>query len=343
MFKRSKVFRILALGLLAVLVLTAAAGCGGSSDKTGDSGEGPLKVTFIQDFPQPPWVAQMPWTVAAEKGWYAEKNMDVDWVWPSTPSDPIKLVATGKADITVTYTPDILVNAAEGLNVLAVASIMDKDCGGIAAFDYVKTPKDLKGKTVAIYDIPLTRLHSSSLFKHYGLSEDDVKVVSAGDFSVPLMIAKKVDAADAAAPMEKVMVEQQMKNKLNFFYYDESNGVPNRYWFVMVVNPKFAEEHPQAVKDFVEVTFKGLNYAADNPKEAEDIFAAKNTDLEKPVVEAGWEAMKPSLERFNPDKPEGWMDPEIWQGYHDYLYENELLRNKVDISKILTDEFLPGK
>ena len=57
----------------------------------------------------------MPHCVAREKGYFREVGLDVDLVAPADPNDPPKLVAAGKADLAISYQPQLQMQAAEGL------------------------------------------------------------------------------------------------------------------------------------------------------------------------------------------------------------------------------------
>ncbi len=46
-----------------------------------------------------------PLFVALEKGYFADRGLDVEFIAPANPNDPPKLVAAGKADIAVSYQP----------------------------------------------------------------------------------------------------------------------------------------------------------------------------------------------------------------------------------------------
>lgn len=333
------------------LLGTALVGCGtvnASSHASNNASQSTTKsgvtnVKFVQDFPQPPWVAQIPWDVAQAKGFYKQDGLNVSMVWPSSPSDPLKYVATGKVDMGVSYTPDILNAEANGLKVLAVASLFDQDCGGVMAWgDEIHTPADFKGKTVAIYNIPQTQLEFRTMLENAGVDPSQVHIVSAGNYSVPLMVANKVDGADAAAPMEYVDLKSQTKKPVVFFPYNEKYGIPQRYWFVIVANPTFAKEHPDAVKAFIQATFQGLHYATTNTAEALQIYEKQSKQPDSTVKDAWAELQKYSFKRFYPNKPEGYMDVSIWKGYQKFYVDHKLLTNPVDPSQFVTNTYLPS-
>lgn len=334
-----KKFLALLVALLLLLPLTAGL-C-----EAAPAADKPLtKILFCHDFPQPAWVAQMPWIIAKEKGFYQEAGLDVDFVFPATPADPVKYVATGKVQFTASYTSDVLAAATEGLdNFLVVSSIMDQDCGGIIALEEsgITSPADLKGKTVAIYDFPMTQLHFAMMMKTYQLSDSDYTKVSAGDYSAPLMITGKVDAADGAGPGELVAVEAELGKKVNIFYYDQSAGVPDRYWLVTVANKEFVDQNPEAVKAFVKATQKGKEYSQANPEEAVDIFCKVYPDMEKDMTTRAFlSLMDRSYTPFNPDAPAGAMDLTYWSDYQDFFFDNGLLSEKVDVTQYVTNDYI---
>ena len=58
-----------------------------------------------------------PLIVALEKGYFAERGLDVEFIAPSDPNNPPKLVAAGKADLAVSYQPQLHLQVAQGLPV----------------------------------------------------------------------------------------------------------------------------------------------------------------------------------------------------------------------------------
>src|SRR5262249_8125195 len=119
------------------------------------------KVTFMADYPRPPCGAQIPWVVAMDKRWYQDAGLDVKYVCPATPADPARFIGIGRADVTVSYTPDLLTAASKGLKVKALASVFDRNVVGIMVWkdSGITSPKQLEGHTIAIYDFPMAKLN----------------------------------------------------------------------------------------------------------------------------------------------------------------------------------------
>lgn len=310
----------------------------------------PISMTVVEDYPAPHWIAQIPWWMAKEKGFYSDLGLDVTFQLPPTPSDPAKFIATGKVEMGISYTPDLLTAASQGLDFVAVGSLMDRNTEGIMCWkdSGVTTPKDLEGKTVAVYDFPMAQLNWDLFLKHWGVDPSKVKKVSEGNYGVPLIVAGKADCIDAAAPMELQDAQLQANKEAVFFLYDESQGIPNFYWFVLAANRDFATKNPEAVRRFTEATLKGFQYAKDHPDEVKTLFTKIAPDQDPTMAALAWESLAGieynadgTLNRFYPDDPPGFMRPELWSSFQDILVENGLQESKVDVNKYVSNDYLP--
>lgn len=310
----------------------------------------PISMTVVEDYPAPHWIAQVPWWMAKEKGFYSDLGLDVNFQLPPTPPDPAKFIATGKVDMGISYTPDLLTAASQGLDFVAVGSLMDRNTEGIMCWkdSGVTTPKDLEGKTVAIYDFPMAQLNWDLFLKHWGVDPTKVKKVSEGNYGVPLIVSGKADCIDAAAPMELQDAQLQAKKDAIFFLYDETQGIPNFYWFVLAANRAFADKNPEAVRRFTEATLKGFQYAKDHPDEVQTLFKKIAPDQDPVMAAKAWESLAGieynadgTLNRFYPTDPPGFMRPELWSSFQDILVANGLQESKVDVNKFVSNDYLP--
>ena len=65
-----------------------------------------------------------PVIIANEKGIFKEEGLEVQIIPPANPSDPPKLVAAGKADIAISYQPQLHMQVHEGLPVIRVGTLV---------------------------------------------------------------------------------------------------------------------------------------------------------------------------------------------------------------------------
>ena len=80
------------------------------------------KLTLILDWFVNP--DHGPIVIAEEKGFFAEQGLEVEVIAPADPSDPPKMAAAGKADIAVSYQPQLHLQVQEGLPLMRVGTLV---------------------------------------------------------------------------------------------------------------------------------------------------------------------------------------------------------------------------
>ena len=65
-----------------------------------------------------------PLVIARERGFFAAQDLEVTLIAPADPNDPPKLVAAGRADLAITYQPQLHVQVAEGLPLVRVGTLV---------------------------------------------------------------------------------------------------------------------------------------------------------------------------------------------------------------------------
>src|SRR3954452_18679684 len=97
---------IAALAALAVLAAgVALAACGAKQERTTSAG-GPERVNLVLDYlPNPDHVGIY---TALRDGDFREAGLDVKPIVPSDPAAPLKLLASGRADVAISYEPELM-------------------------------------------------------------------------------------------------------------------------------------------------------------------------------------------------------------------------------------------
>ena len=65
-----------------------------------------------------------PIVIAEEKGFFAEQGLEVEVIAPADPSDPPKMAAAGRADLAVSYQPQLHLQVQEGLPLKRVGTLV---------------------------------------------------------------------------------------------------------------------------------------------------------------------------------------------------------------------------
>ena len=65
-----------------------------------------------------------PLIIAQERGEFSKREIDVDLIAPADPNDPPKLVAAGRADIAVSYQPQLHLQIDAGLPLSRIGTLI---------------------------------------------------------------------------------------------------------------------------------------------------------------------------------------------------------------------------
>jgi len=91
-----------------------------------------------------------PIIIAQEKGYFADAGLEVEVIAPADPADPPKMVAAGKADLAVSYQPQLHLQVAEDMPLVRVGTLVATplNCLLVLKDGKIKSIADLKGKKV---------------------------------------------------------------------------------------------------------------------------------------------------------------------------------------------------
>jgi NitT/TauT family transport system substrate-binding protein len=232
------------------------------------------------------WVAQAQFAgyfVAKDKGFYKEAGLDVT-INPGGPDvAPPQVIAGGGADVVVDWMPSALASREKGVALVNVSQtfkhsglelVCRKDTG-------IKTPEDLKGKTVGIWyggnEYPFLNWMSKLGFKTDG-SPGGVKVLKQG-FNVDPILQKQADCVSAMTYNEywQVIDGGFKPSDLVVFNY-EKEGVATLEDGLWVMEPKLKDAKFVAkMAKFVKASMKGWDYAKAHEDEAVKIILATDT------------------------------------------------------------------
>jgi putative hydroxymethylpyrimidine transport system substrate-binding protein len=315
-----------------------------SSPAASRSWTGLLKMNVVEDWSYggPPWQI---WLYPDAQGWYKDAGLDINWVIPPNPSDQPKFIATGQADMGFTYTPDTLIAESTGLDYAAVASLIGVPSENLTcrADAGITDPKSLEGKKVAEYDSPLPQVQFKIFANAQGVDLTKVKAVSAGDNGYPIMIAKQADCTQAGVFEPDTYQADTGKAAVTFYY--TKWGLPDWYWEIIGANRKFAEQHPDAVQAFVDVTLRGYAWAKANVQDGVNFIYTKFPETKpKSGTDYNVTAMQHMFDRqkdYVAGKPAGYMDTGIWQTFADLMQSNGVIPQKLDVTKFVTMDYLP--
>ena len=345
---------LVTLAFVAALTLAAAlaaAGCGGGTpDSSGSTAAtsstaaaaspGRSEVTLIMDWV--PWVLDIPVDVAQEQGFYADHGLTVKQQVPSSATDVVKFVSTGRAQFGLYYAPDTLSAVAEGAPLLSVAALMGHAPVGmaIAPGEQASSPKDLEGKTAGVVMVPSTRASFQTMLQTAGVEPSSVKVADPGYALVAPLLAGRYDAV-AVTEFGELVEADAAGQKLDYLDFRDW-GTPDYAFLNVITTQSFAVEDPGTVRAFVAATTEGLDWAVAHPDEAVALYVKRHPELKSDLLLAQWKAAVPSMAATG-DHAAGWQDTAAWSALNDWMVKSGQIKAPVDVGPVVSDSYLPAK
>ena len=321
--------------LAAVLALTA---CGEKEDALGPDGN--QRMTLMLDyFPN----ANHAGIYAAQAGgMFKQAGLDVTIRQPPDPAAPIKQVAAGRADLAISYEPEVLRARDQGLNVVAVGALVRKPLTSIISLPKgkIRSPRDLEGKTVGTAGIDYQAAFLRSILDRAGVDESTVKTRNLGFNLVGPLVSGKVDAiargllelrGRAAAPAEAQAAHHP--------------GGARRCAHLRRAGPggqrgcagARRHAHP-GLRRRARPRHQGPGARS---RQGHPGLLKANPDLDPRLQRA---SVRVTLPLFLPakGKPFGYQDPEEWQDFAGWMHDNKLTTRIPDANGAFDNRFLPG-
>jgi putative hydroxymethylpyrimidine transport system substrate-binding protein len=336
---RARLSRWTALGLATAALGLGLSACGGGGDASTGSASNPQPFTLDLDWYVNPDHAGI--YSALDREFFKHRGLDVQPQVPSDPSAPIREVAAGRADLAVSYEPEVLLAEDKGLDVEAVAAIVDQPLTSLISLPKggIEGAAGLQGKTVGTAGIPYQSDYLQTILQTAGLPSSATEEVNVGLNLLPALIGGRVDAILGGYRNIEGVDLQQRGLSPRIVPVDQL-GVPTYDELVLVARRSTVEEHPEAIRAFIEALARGTSYARAHPQEAANAVLSAGKGLDPMQTRAEVNATLPLL-AGQPGRPFGFMDPGQWRAYAAWMAEHDLISSAPQTSDVLTNELLP--
>jgi putative hydroxymethylpyrimidine transport system substrate-binding protein len=280
---------------------------------------------------------------ALERGYFAKAGLDVQPRVPSDPSAPIRLVANGRADLAISYEPEVMLAREQGVDVVAVAALVDEPLTSLISLPAggIEDAADLRGKTVATAGIPYQAAYLETILAEANVPADEVESVSVGFNLLPALLGGQADAIlGGFRNVEGVDLEQRGENP-RVVPVDQL-GVPRYDELVLVASADAVSEEAETLRLFLAALAKGTDAAVADPASATAAVLAAGEGLDPKLTRAEVDATLPLLapsegERF------GEMSADEWELFGSWMADNQLISEVPDAGDVLTNDLLPGE
>lgn len=229
-----------------------------------------------------------PIVIAQERGFFADAGLDVEIIAPADPADPPKLVAAGRADIGISYQPQLHLQAHEGLPLRRVGTLvgMPLNCLMVRADGPVQKVADLKGRKIGYSVAGVEQALVSALLAAEGMTLDDVEMVNVNWALTSALLSGQVDATIGGYRNFEV-TQMRLAGGEGRCLFLEEEGLPAYDELIFLANPERMDR--DRVSRFLSAVERGTQFMLNHPEEARGIFAAHAPDLSDELNTQAWE------------------------------------------------------
>jgi putative hydroxymethylpyrimidine transport system substrate-binding protein len=272
-----------------------------------------------------------PIIVAQEKGYFADQGLEVEIVAPADPSDPPKLVAAGKAELAISYQPQLHLQVAQGLPLKRVGTLVATplNCLLVLEDGPIKNIADLKGGKIGYSVAGVEEALLTAILEKHGLTMSDIELVNVNWSLSPSLMSGQVDAVLGAYRNFELnqMTIEGVEGKC---FYIEEEGVPTYDELIYVANPDKMDA--DQLRRFLRATELATQFIVNHPQESWEIFSGTSTELQDQLNEMAW---ADTLPRFAL-RPEA-LDEGRYTRFEAFLAEAGLVEGTRAVSDLAVD------
>jgi putative hydroxymethylpyrimidine transport system substrate-binding protein len=332
--------------LLALAAALAAAGCGEKSEPGSGAplsgSHQPLRV-MLDYLPNADHAGLY---AAQAQGDYARAGLDVTLTPPPDPAAPLRLLQAGRADLAISYEPELLLARDKGAtDLVAVAALVQKPLTSLMSIGKhpIRDPRQLAGKRVGTAGIPYQSAYLRTILQRAHVNPGSVKETNVGFNLVPAMVSGRVDATLGAYwNYEAIQLQRQGRSPVAL--HMDQLGVPTYAELVIVARKQFLDQQGASkVRRFLQATARGYERLKTHPEQGVDALLKADHGLDRGLQQAAVKATLPVFFPAGEHRPWGWQDRAAWDRYALWMKRHGLLHGQPIGGAAITTEFLPGE
>jgi putative hydroxymethylpyrimidine transport system substrate-binding protein len=233
-----------------------------------------------------------PLVVAKHAGIFDRHELMVDLVAPADPNDPPKLVAAGKAEVAISYQPQLHVQVAQGLPLRRFGTLVATPLNSLVVLrdGPIKSIADLKGRKIGYSVGGFEDALLKTMLEQYGLKLNDVTLINVNFSLSPSIFSGQVDATIGAFRNFELN-QMDIAGKPGRAFYPENYGVPLYDELIMVAHKdRLKDDRLNRLLDALE---EAVAFMHNEPQKSWQAFIKENRSLDDELNRRAWTATLP--------------------------------------------------
>ncbi|MEM9031480.1 MAG: ABC transporter substrate-binding protein, partial [Pseudomonadota bacterium] len=239
--------------------------------------------------------------------------------------------AAGRADLAISYQPQLHLQVAEGLPLTRVGTLVATplNCLLTLADGPVETIADLAGRKVGFSVAGVEEALLTAILAPAGLGLEDIEMVNVNWSLSPSLMAGQVDAV-LGAFRNFELNQMEIEGVPGRCFYLEEEGLPSYDELIYVANPDTMDR--DMLRRFMAATEKATQYIINHPEDSWEIFSGTADELQDELNAKAW---VDTLPRFAL-RPEA-LDAGRYARFEAFLVESGLLEAARPVSELAVD------
>jgi putative hydroxymethylpyrimidine transport system substrate-binding protein len=267
-----------------------------------------------------------PLIIADEKGFFEQAGLTVTIVPPADPSDPPKLVAAGRADIALSYQPQLHMQVDQGLPLVRIGTLVATPLNimVVLADSGINSIADLKGKKIGYSVGGVEEALVQTMLENSGLTMADVEMINVNFSLSPSLLAGQVDAVTGAFRNYELS-QLDLEGYQGRAFFIEEEGVPIYDELIFIANKNRAED--PLMGKFINAVERGTHYLLNYPDESWELFIKRYPLLDDELNRRAWRDTIPRL-----DMRPAALDTLRYQKFAEFMAEKGLIKTVPAVS-----------
>jgi NitT/TauT family transport system substrate-binding protein len=279
---------------------------------------------------------------AVEEGFYKNEGLNVEIRQGNAQLSGPTLLVSGGTDFFVGSGFEAVKSVEQGIPVVAVAALFQKDPQVLIAHPNAGHDKleDLKGKPIMVSASANTS-YWPFLAGKFGYTDSQKRPYA---FNIAPFLADPQAIQQGYGTSEPYTIEKTLGKKPNVFYLADHGYLP--YANTIETTRENVEKRPEMVRKFVSATIKGWESYLKNPQPAFAAIRKMNPEMSVELMNFGFQQIKDMGLVDSGDAKTlgvGAMTHARWKAFHQSLIDGKLFSENLDIGKAYTLDFLPSK
>jgi putative hydroxymethylpyrimidine transport system substrate-binding protein len=228
-----------------------------------------------------------PILVAEARGYFAAAGLEVEIIAPADPNDPPKLVAAGRAEIAISYQPQLHIQVDQGLPLARIGTLVATPLNSLVvlADSGIQSIADLAGRKVGFSVGGFEDALLGAMLAKHGLALDAVELVNVNFALTPALLSGQVDGVIGAFRNFELN-QLELEGRPGRAFYPEEEGVPVYDELIFIANAEALED--DRLPRFLDAVEAGVLYLVNHPDESFALFTQGRPELDDELNRRAW-------------------------------------------------------